>query len=202
MDNMVPYNTNMKPLRLPEYGRNVQQMVDFCLTIEDRDERTRCAYSIVDVMKNLFPEVVGDKGDKHTLWDHLNIMADFKLDIDFPCEVLSEENLNPKPAKIPYGGTRIKYKHYGKDVESMIHKIADMEDGAEKDDLINMIANHMKKLMVINNKEGVDDRRIFKDLYEYSDGKINLNPATYVLHEFKAEVTPAPSKNNGKKKKK
>lgn len=197
---MIPYNTDLKQITLPEFGRNVQGMVDFCMTIEDREERTRCAYSIADIMANLFPELVGANKDYTQIWDQINIISGFKLDIDFPCDVVTEERLNPKPEKIPYTASAMRYRHYGKNIEKMIETVADMEDGEEKDVLISLIAHHMKKLMLIHNKEGVDDAKILRDLCEYSKGKINLDPNTYLLHEFQELAPIAPQK--GKKKKK
>lgn len=197
---MIPYNTDLKPITLPEYGRNVQGMVDFCMSIEDREERTRCAYAVVDIMANLFPELVGENKDYSQIWDQINIISRFKLDIDFPCDVVTEDRFNPKPAKIPYTAGPMRYRHYGKSIEKMIETVADMEEGEEKDVLISLIAHHMKKLMLIHNKEGVDDAKILKDLREYSHGKINLDPDTYLLHEFK-EAAPV-NQPKGKKKKK
>ena len=99
---MLTYNTQLKKLVLPEYGRNIQQMVDHCVTIEDRAERTRCAYSIIEIMGNLFPNLRDENDFKHKLWDHLAIMSDFKLDIDYPCDVITEENLGSEPTKVGY----------------------------------------------------------------------------------------------------
>lgn len=196
---MFDYNTQSRQLALPEYGRNVQQMVDYCLTISDRDERNRCAYAIVNIMMNMMScsSDVQDDGIKK-YWDHLNIMADFKLDIDFPCEVLTKEEMNPIPNRIDYGNSSVRYRHYGKNIEQMISRVADMPDGDDKDTLISMIAHHMKKLMLIHNKEGVTDAKILRDLAEYSNGKINLDPDTYLLHEFQE----APAKESNKKSKK
>ena len=95
----IPYNTGMPQLPLPEYGRNIQNMVDYCVEIPDKEERTICAYAIVGVMRTLFPQNVGENGDMKKLWDHLNIMARFELDIDFPCEVVTAENVHPRPAR-------------------------------------------------------------------------------------------------------
>ncbi|MBD5196721.1 MAG: DUF4290 domain-containing protein [Muribaculaceae bacterium] len=197
---MIQYNTDLKPIVLPEFGRNVQQMVDYCLSIEDREERTRCAYGVVEIMANLFPELVKEKNDYSQIWDQVNIISNFQLDIDFPCDVITKERMNPKPYKIPYTAGPMRYRHYGKSIERMIEVVADMEPGEEKDLLISMIAHHMKKLMLIHNKEGVDDAKILKDLREYSEGRIDLDPATYLLHEFK-EATPV-NQPKGKKKKK
>lgn len=195
---MLKYNTQLKKLILPEYGRNIQQMVDHCITIEDREERTRCAYSIINTMGNLFPNLRDIDDFKHKLWDHLAIMSDFKLDIDYPCDVIKAENLNSSPNKLDYHLSPIKYRHYGRSIELMIVKATAMEQGAERDALILLIANHMKKMMLAVNSEGVDDTKILKDLYEYSHGAIKLDPETYHLHEFKE----APAQSTSKRKKK
>ena len=199
--NILPYNTDLKPLTLNEFGRNIQNMVDYCKNIEDKEERNLCARQIASTMAKLFPNLLGeDKNDK-VIWDHINAMAGYELDIDFPCEVLTRENANPKPDKIPYTAGMIRYRHYGSNIEHMIKIVADMEDGAEKDQLISMIAHQLKKLMLVHNKEGVDDAKILRDLADYSGGKITLDPETYLLHEFK-EVKPAKSSKQAKKKKK
>lgn len=195
---MLKYNTQLKKLVLPEYGRNIQQMVDHCLTIEDREERTRCAHAIINTMGNLFPNLRDIEDFKHKLWDHLAIMSDFKLDIEYPCDIITPESLTTFPEKIDYHLSPIKYRHYGKSIELMIVKASAMEEGEERDALILLIANHMKKLMLAVNSEGVDDAKILNDLREYSHGAINLNPETYHLHEFKTE---APAQQKRKKKK-
>ncbi|NLT02885.1 MAG: DUF4290 domain-containing protein, partial [Bacteroidales bacterium] len=91
--NELDYNTQLKNLRLPEYGRNIQRMIDHALTIEDMEERTRCAQTIISIMGNLFPHLRDVPDFKHKLWDHLAIMSDFKLDIDYPYELMKQEEL-------------------------------------------------------------------------------------------------------------
>lgn len=190
----------MEPVLLPEYGRNIQGLVDYCVQIPDRNERTDCAYAIVETMAGLFPELVGENDDYSKIWDQVNIMSRFELDVDFPCEVITAEKMNPRPDKIPYTASDIKFRHYGKNIEKMIQTVALLEDGEEKDLLVSMIAHHMKKLMLQHNKEGVDDAKILRDLSIYSGGRINLDPDTYLLHEYK-EV-PMHQPNNKKKKRK
>ena len=197
---MLEYNTQLKKLLLPEYGRNVQQMVDYCLTIKDRDERTKCAHSIINIMGNLFPQLRDQDDFKHKLWDHLAIMSNFELDIDYPYEVVKVEDLFSKPEPIDYKLEKIRYRHYGKIIEKMIARAAQYPEGEEKDALVSLIAHHMKKLMFAISKEGVEDEKIFKDLYRYSDGKINLNSSTCKLRVFKE--APAANTPNKKKKKK
>ncbi len=195
----LQYNTQLKKLLLPEYGRNVQQMVDHCLTIKDRAERTRCANTIINIMGNLFPHLRDVDDFKHKLWDHLAIMSDFKLDIDYPYEIIRKENLYTRPEKVPYRLKPIRYRHYGKSLEEMIKKAADMPDGEEKSYLISLLANHMKKSFLTWNKEVVDDEKIFKDLKEYSRGRISLDQENIKLKEAKDILQQRKSKNNGKK---
>lgn len=192
---MYDYNTQRQQLKLPEYGRNIQNMVDFCRSIEDPEERRACAFGIVRVMHTLFPET-----ELKTLWDHVLVMADFQLDIDFPVEVTTEEQLAVKPERLPYSDNRIKWRHYGKNIELMVDKVADLEDGPDKDKLISMIAHQMKKLQLVHNKEGVEDGKILRDLAIYSQGRIDLDPSTYLLHEFR-EAPQAPVAKKKKKKK-
>lgn len=195
---MLTYNTQVAQLKLPEYGRNVQQMIEHCMTIEDRDERNRCAHTIISIMDNMFPENRGESDYKRKLWDHLAIISDFELDIDYPYEIVKKDNLASRPAPIPYELEPIKYRHYGKIIERMIGRAAEYPEGEERDALVMLLANHMKKLIFQINKEDVEDSKIFKDLYYYSSGRIKLHVDTHSLHEFKE----APQQATGKKKKK
>lgn len=195
---MLTYNTRRPRLVLPEYGRSIQRMIDHCLTIEDRDERTQCAHTIVACMGKLFPKIKEQENYKQKLWDHLAIMSGFKLDIDYPFEVVNAEHLTTAPDRVPYGGHYIRYRHYGKDVELMIAKAVEMPEGPERDELAMLIANHMKKLLLAVSKDGVEDAKVFKDLAEYSHGVLRFDPAEVRLHDFKI-IAPPPT---GKKKKK
>lgn len=181
----MEYNTAEKTLPLPEYGRNIQNMVDYCVTIEDRQERKRCADTIINIMGNMFPHLRDVNDFKHILWDHLAIMADFKLDIDYPYEIVKKEDLHSRPSKIPYGSARIRYRHYGKTLEQMIQKATELQEGEERDQLIKLLANQMKKSFLAWNKESVDDEKIFKDLHELSKGKISLSTDEYKLTEVR-----------------
>lgn len=179
----MKYNTEEERLVLPEYGRNIQNMVDYCVTIENREERKRCANTIINIMGNMFPHLRDVNDFKHILWDHLAIMSDFKLDIDYPYEIVKRENLNQKPPRVPYNTNRIRYRHYGKTLELMIRKATELEEGPEKDQLVRLLATQMKKSFLTWNKETVDDRKIFKDLEELSFGAIRLNEEEHKLAE-------------------
>lgn len=168
-------------LILPEYGRNIQQMVTHAVTIEDRSERTRCAKTIIDIMGNMFPYLRDVDGFKHKLWDHLAIMSEFKLDIDYPFEVVKPTSLHQKPEKIPYNTQHIRYMHYGRLLETLIKKTVEYPEGERREELIDLIANHMKKSYLTWNKEVVEDGKIFDDLRELSQGNININSESLTL---------------------
>jgi hypothetical protein len=194
------YNTQQKRLILPEYGRNIQNMVDHCISISDREDRTRCANSIVNIMGNMFPHLRDVNDFKHILWDHLAIMSDFALDIDYPYEVVKREDMYLKPHKLPYTQGKIAYKHYGKNLESMINEAILHEEGEQKEYLVSLLANHMKKSFLTWNKENVDDRKIFKDMTELSGGKIVLDEESYKLTESK-DILTKKNKNQSRRQK-
>lgn len=196
---MLLYNTQLKQIVLPEYGRNVQQMVDHCMTIEDREQRNRCAHTIVAIMRNMFPELQQEADYEHKLWDQLAIMSDFKLDIDYPYEVVKVESLESKPSPIGYQLDKIKFRHYGKLIERMIARAVEYPEGEERDALVMLLANHMKKLIYQISNEDVEDAKIFNDLYQYSKGQIKLDPSTHRLREYQVAQPAHPT---GKRKKK
>jgi len=195
----IKYNTEQKKLALPDYGRNIQNMVDHCMTIDDREERNKCANTIINIMGNMFPHLRDVNDFKHILWDHLAIMSDFKLDVDYPYEVVKKENLYKRPPYLAYDDSHITYRHYGKLLEQMIQTAKNMEPGAEKDALINLLANHMKKSFMTWNKDTVDDRKILKDLYELSDGEIVLSEDNCKLVDKKDIQLPQQSRNTTNK---
>lgn len=192
----MEYNTQKRVLPLPEYGRSIQNMVDHALSIEDRAERQRCANTIINIMGNMFPHLRDVPDFKHKLWDHLAIMADFKLDIDSPYELIRKDNLYTKPDAIPYPNSKIRYRHYGRTLEKLIKKAAEYPEGEEKKQLVALVANHMKKSFMAWNKENVDDRKIFEDLCDYTDGAIKLDEETMKLMETKAILFRKVKANN------
>ena len=170
----MEYNTQRKKMELPEYGRSVQNMVDHALTIEDRAERQRCANTIINIMGGMFPHLRDVPDFKHKLWDHLAIMSDFKLDIDYPFEIVKKEDLVVKPEKLEYPNGALRYRHYGRFFFFLIKKAMEIENEAEKKQLINLLAIQMKKDLNNWNKEGIEDQKIVDDLREYTNGVIDL----------------------------
>ena len=179
----MEYNTQRKKMELPEYGRSIQNMVDHALTIEDREERQRCARTIINIMGNMFPHLRDVPDFKHKLWDHLAIMSDFKLDIDYPFEIVKREELALKPEKLEYSTEPFRYRHYGRFLEGMIKKAMEMEDGVEKNELIKLLTIQMRKNLNNWNKEGIEDQKIVDDLREYTHDAIDLKVEDLRLNE-------------------
>ena len=190
------YNTQRKKLILPEYGRNIQKMVDHLMTIEDREERNKASRAVIGIMGNLNPHLRDVADFKHKLWDHLAIMSDFKLDIESPYEAPVPEVLNEKPKSIPYGSQQIRWKHYGKIIEQLIDQASDYPEGEEREMLISLIANHMKKCYLTWNREVVEDDVIFDDLKTLSRGRIvadknlKLSDTRDILYKAKKRRNP------------
>ncbi len=168
------YNTQRPRLIIPEYGRHVQRMVEHCMQVEDREQRTRTAKAIIQVIGRLNPQLRNSENGDHTLWDHLYIMSDFKLDVDAPFPPPTQEELDSKPARVAYPKTKIRYGHYGKLVERMIDQCAAMEQGEKRDAYAHLIANLMKKQFLTWNRDTVPDGVILKDLAELSKGELKL----------------------------
>lgn len=153
-------------------------MVDYVVSIEDREERNRAANQIIEIMGNMYPYLRDVSDFRHKLWDHIAIMSDFKLDIDYPYDPPRPETFLEKPKSVPYTNTPIKYRHYGKLIEKMIEQAVQYDDDSpEKKQLIQMLANQMKKSFVVWNKETVNDDKILKDLEELSEGNLKIEEA-------------------------
>ena len=197
---MLTYNSKMRRLILPEYGRNIQNMVDHCLTIEDPEERQRCAEAIIRAMKIIVP-CTGDQAEyDRKLWDHLMLMSGFALGVESPYGMPDAAGMDqgpdpmatPRPSNLPY-------RHYGLLLTELIETAAGMEPGEARDELVGMLANHMKKTLLAYHQDGVEDERVFNDLLHMSHGAIRIEPGTMLLHEYQQAAVPA-SKRKRKKK--
>ncbi len=168
----LEYNSERPLMEIPEYGRHLQKLVNHCVSLPTKEERNKMAKAIIDVMGNLQPHLRDVPDFKHKLWDQLFIIARFKLDVDSPYPITTEEELNEKPEKLPYPKSASKYRYYGHNMQTMIDVAISWEDGEMKDKLTQTIANHMKKCYLLWNKDNVDDEVISKHLVDLSDGKL------------------------------
>ena len=192
----LEYNTQREKLIISEYGRHIQKMVDYAASLSDRKERQQMAEGIIDLMGELNPHLRDVDDFKHKLWDHLFIMSDFKLDVNSPYEKPELDKLFEKPEPLAYPNNKIRFNHYGKVVEMMIEEASTMEKGELRDKLTLAIANQMKKSYVKWNRDSVEDKLIFKQLEQLSNGKLFLAEETEL-----ASVAILKKGNNNRKKK-
>ncbi|MBD8997330.1 MAG: DUF4290 domain-containing protein [Prevotella sp.] len=171
----LDYNTQREKLVLPEYGREVQSMVDYAVALTNRADRQRCANAIVAIMKRMFPQPAETEGYERKLWDHLALMSDFKLDIDYPYDIEEARTIQSKPAPMPYPMKRIPVRHYGSMMFEIFEKLKELPDGHEREELIRLAANQMKRDLVLWGHGSSDDEKVASDLANFTDGKVQLD---------------------------
>ena len=193
----LDYNTQRERLVLPEYGREIQNMVNYCLTLTDRQERQNCAESIVDIMERMIPQNHTDEDYKQKLWDHLAIMSNFQLDIDYPYDVSQAARIATKPEPMEYPEDRNPVRHYGKMLFEIFEQLKTMEPGEERDELIRITANQMKRNLVQWSHGSCDDEKVADDLARYTDGKVQLDLDHFTFDK----ITERENVRNKKKKK-
>ena len=203
----ISYNSSRPDLKLPEYGRSIHNMVNHCVAVADREERNKCARSIITIMGNLFPYLRDVDDFKHKLWDHLYLMSDFKLDVDAPYPKPTIETFQEKPRTVPYPSGKIKFGHYGKTIEAIIEQVVAEEDDEKRQELAVSVANLMKKTYVVWNQNSVKDEVIASDLMKLSDGKLKIeNPeetlasTKEVMQEMGVQRNPKPQNNRARKR--
>lgn len=204
VDFQLEYNTRRKPLVIPEYGRAIHKMVDYCTSLADRDERNKCAKSIIVIMGNLFPHLRDTEDYRHKLWDHLFIMSGFELDVDSPYPKPTVETLQSKPEKINYPKGDIRYGHYGRVTQQFIDQAVALTDEVQREKLAIQLFLLMKRSYKSWNRDHVEDEVILAHLKELSKGKIVLAPEKvngFAEHLTAATPQATQSQQAGKKKK-
>ena len=175
----LDYNTQREKLALPEYGREIQRMVDHAKTLPDKKERQRCAQTIVAIMDRMFPQNRQNADYKHKLWDHLALMSNFELDIDWPYDIHQAADITTRPEPMPYPMKDIAVKHYGYMVFELFDKLKQMPPGKERDELARVTANQMKRNLMLWSHGSSDDEKVASDLARFTDGKIQLDLSTF-----------------------
>ncbi len=197
----MEYNTSLPKMIIPEYGRNIQKMIDFAMSVSDREERNKVTRAIIDVMGQLNPHLRDVTDFKHKLWDHIFIISNFKLDVDSPYPKPTAETFQTKPDPVLYPSNDIRYKHYGKTVERIIAKGRAYPEGEEKNALVEQIANLMKRSYLTWNRDSVNDEVILKQLSELSQGELKLADAS-ALRSTQTFIPRATTTQNRDHKKK
>lgn len=169
----MDYNTQRPKLLLPEYGRIVQEMVDYAKTLPEKTQRQACAEAIVGVMASFASGRRQQPDFWHKLWDHLALMANYELDIDYPYEIVRRTD-QARPTRLPYSQTRIRYRHYGHLIEELTRKLKEMPEGEERSQLAWLVAGQMRRSLNDWNKDALSDRKVAADLAAYTDGVVRI----------------------------
>ena len=205
---MRKYNTQLRKIALPEYGRNVQGMIEYCKTINDRATRTRYAYTIVEIMADIFPDIKQVENKDRILWDHLALIANYELDIDYPYEIFRQNRKEDHPEPMPLSQSRIQLRIYGKILEGMVAEARQLPVAKERIALFNLCANQMKRRFHEVNKEADEDNeKILQDLVNYAGPEFAEEIRQIKLHSKKElqkndQYDPASLVETKKKKKK
>lgn len=196
MTNGIDYNTQRKAMPMPEYGRGIYTMIEHAMSLDNRAERQQCAQAIIKTMRTMHPELKQQPDSEQKLWDHLAIMSNFELDIDYPYDIEQAKASKQRPEPMKYPKQKPLIRHYGSVVMQMIDSIINMEKGPQRDELIRLTANQMKRDLLQWGHSSSSEERVIDDLARLSDGAIQLDT------NFKFEHVQLPGNNQSKKKKK
>lgn len=199
---LLDYNTDREPLILPEYGRSIQNMVDYCMTLQDRQNRNRCAKTIVQIMSKMRTHSGDETEFKKKLWNHLAAMSRYELDVDYPFEIEKMSDQTNSRERIAYPQKHISKRHYGAILESLVAKLSDIENKAEREALIKMIANQMKRSLGRWNKDAMTEEKVLDDLARMTDGAVSYLPGELHLLSDNEVLNEIQQMRPSKKKKK
>lgn len=190
----LDYNTKREKLMMPEYGREIQKMVDLAVSLPTKEERQKCANTIIQLMETKVPQLTDSSDYEQTLWDHLYLMSHKQLDIDWPFDVSEAEKIlsKPQPMKLPKDELRL--RHYGKLVSELFEKLKSMPEGEERDALIFYTANQMKRDLATWGHGSIEDERVANDLARFTDGAVQLNLNTFKFEKITAAEEPKKTK--------
>ena len=196
----LDYNTQRETLLMPEYGREIQRMIDHAITLPDKEDRLRCAKTIVKLMATKVPQIRDNNDFEQTLWDHLYLMSHKQLDIDWPFDISEAEKVHNKPQPMPLPQDDIRLRHYGRLVSELLNKLKEMPEGAERDELIRLTANQMKRDLVQWGHGSIDDEKVADDMARLTDGAVQLDLNHFTFERVNLSE-PQTKRSSGKKKK-
>ena len=167
---------------MPEYGRNVQQLVRHAQQIQDPAYRQQFCEEIIDLIQQLYPQAKNVEDYRSKLWQHLFHIAKYNLDATTPSGVVpTPETARKKPERVPYPQQDTRFRHYGNNLHKLILRARDMEPGSIKDGFVHTIGSYMKLAYKTWNREHyVSDEVIKTDLDILSNGRLSLDDNTRI----------------------
>jgi hypothetical protein len=184
----MEYNTGRNQLIMREYGRHIQKMIEYLLTIEDKETRQRNAYAVIELMGFLNPHLKNVEDFRHKLWDHLFLISDFKLDVESPYPIPTRETLKAKPKPLPYPKRYPRFAHLGKNLQTVIDKALKEDNPEKRQGFANAVAYYMKLAYSNWHKETVHDDAIQSELSNITDGQLAFTNTPYVRSPRTTEV--------------
>ena len=199
----LDYNTQREQLVMPEYGREIQKMVDVAVSLPTKEERLRCAMSIIRQMENKNPQLRQGSDYEQTLWDHLYLMSHKQLDIDWPFDVSNAEKITSKPQPMahPVKDSQAQMRHYGRLMKEVFERLKTMPEGPELDELVRQTANQMKRDLLAWGHGSMDDERVADDLARFTDGRIQIDLSSFRFERMGSSQSPAEGSSKRKRKK-
>ncbi len=193
----MEYNTTRNHLTMREYGRHIQKMVEYLLTIEDKEKLQRNAMTLIELMGFLNPHLKNVEDFRHKLWDHLFLISDFKLNVESPYPIPTRETLKAKPEPLGYPKKYPKYNHLGKNIEVVINKALKEDNPEKRQGFANSIAYYMKLTYSNWHKELVHDDNIQTELNSITEGQLEFNSRPFVKHRNDAPEREDYRSSNG-----
>jgi hypothetical protein len=197
----LDYNTQREKLVMPEYGREIQKMVDLAVSLPTKEERMQCALSIIRQMENKNPQISESADYEQTLWDHLYLMSHKQLDIEWPYDVSNAEKIQTKPQPMPHPtmNSQSKSRHYGRLMLEVFEKLKTMPEGEERDELVRITANQMKRDLAAWSHGSLDDEKVADDMARFTDGKIQIDLSTFRFEPVGVSINNEPRRNKKRK---
>lgn len=195
----LDYNTQREKLLMPEYGREIQKMVDLAIGLPNKEERLKCAKTIIKQMLSKVPQIRENADYEQTLWDHLYLMSGKQLDIDWPFDVSNAEKIHAKPQPLALPQNSIRLRHYGRLVEELAERLKSMPEGPERDELVRLTANQMKRDLAQWGHGSVDDEKVIDDIARMTDGVVQIDLKSFRFERLSLNEPKVKSNNKRKK---
>ena len=196
----LDYNTQREKLVMPEYGREIQKMVDLAVGLPTKEERNQCAQAIIHQMESKNPQLRTTPDYEQTLWDHLYLMSHKQLDIAWPYDVNDAENIlsKPQPMAHPVHDEQAHLRHYGRLLTQVFEKLKTMEEGPERDELVRQTANQMKRDLATWGHGSVEDEKVADDLARFTDGRIQIDLQAFSFDHIANQEATDPKRKKKK----
>lgn len=195
------YNTQRPKLTMKEYGRNIQKIADYIANLEDRDQRTEQAYTLIELMRQINPNMRDSQDTQNKLWDDLYIMSGFEIDVESPFPMPAKDKLGKKPKGLKYNNNRLHYKHYGRNIELLVAKALEEEVIEDKLGAVVYVARLMKSFYASWNKDNVDEETLIGHIEKIAGKPLDEEIKNRIINEKLLDTEKPKHKGNNNRNK-